>query len=88
MEEIKSTGHGVSQDENLGEPATEDSTVAMGTTSDDKVSLDIIEGNLVYDNDEVEPEVHARTYIAVLAMALLNFVQVVALQGPPTVVSI
>ena len=42
-------------------------------------------GNLVYDNDE-EPEIHARTYIALAAMFLLNMVQVLAFQGPPAVV--
>lgn len=43
--------------------------------------------NLVYENDDEEPEIHARTYLAVAAMFLLNTVQVVALQGPPAVVS-
>ena len=44
--------------------------------------------NLVYNDDEEEPEIHARTWIALAAMFLLNFVQVVALQGPPAVVSV
>ena len=44
------------------------------------------EENLVYDADE-EPELHARTYLALAAMFLLNLVQVFALQGPPAVVS-
>lgn len=39
------------------------------------------------DTDE-EPELHARTYLALAAMFLLNMVQVLALQGPPTVVSL
>jgi hypothetical protein len=43
--------------------------------------------NLEYNDDEKEPEIHARTYVALAAMFLLNFVQVVALQGPPAVVS-
>lgn len=43
-------------------------------------------GNLVYDHNDEEPEIHARTYFALAAMFLLNFVQVVALQGPPAVV--
>lgn len=43
--------------------------------------------NLVYSQDDEEPELHARTYFAVVAMFLLNMVQVFALQGPPTVVS-
>ncbi len=42
--------------------------------------------NLVYNDDEEEPEIHARTYVALAAMFLLNLVQVVALLGPPAVV--
>ena len=41
---------------------------------------------LDYDDDEHEPELHARTYVALLAMFLLNMVQVLALLGPPAVV--
>ncbi|KIW78982.1 hypothetical protein Z517_08822 [Fonsecaea pedrosoi CBS 271.37] len=41
--------------------------------------------NLHYDEVDVEPELHARTYIALFSMFLLNMVQVVALQGPPAV---
>lgn len=44
-------------------------------------------GNLIYDNIEEEPELHFRTYIAFGSMFLLNYVQVVALQGPPAVLS-
>jgi hypothetical protein len=43
--------------------------------------------NLVYSHDDEEPEIHARTYVAVAAMFLLNMVQVFALQGPAAVVS-
>ncbi len=39
-----------------------------------------------YNDDEHEPELHARTYYAIAAMFLLNMVQVLALQGPPAVV--
>ena len=42
--------------------------------------------DLVYDDDDEEPELHARTYLALAAMFLLNLVQVLALQGPPAVV--
>lgn len=42
--------------------------------------------NLEYNEDEEEPEIRARTYVALAAMFLLNLVQVVALQGPPAVV--
>lgn len=43
--------------------------------------------NLHYDEVDLEPELHARTYIALFSMFMLNLVQVVALQGPPAVVS-
>lgn len=42
--------------------------------------------NLSYNDDEEEPELHMRTWLALAAMWLLNYVQVVALQGPPAVV--
>lgn len=45
-------------------------------------------GDLVYDNDEEEPELHARTWVALIVLFLLNYVQIIALQGPPTVVSL
>lgn len=41
--------------------------------------------NSTFDGD-VEPELHVRTYIALAAMVLLNYIQVLALQGPPAVV--
>ncbi|QDS73349.1 hypothetical protein FKW77_006804 [Venturia effusa] len=44
-------------------------------------------GDLTYDNEDEEPELHARTYIALAAMFLLNFIQAFALTGPPTVLS-
>ena len=43
-----------------------------------------------YENDAVieeEPELHWRTYLAVLALFFLNLVQVFALTGPPAIVS-
>ena len=43
---------------------------------------------LAYNDADVEPELHMRTYIATAAMFTLNMVQVFALQGPPVVVSI
>jgi hypothetical protein len=48
-------------------------------------TMDTLE-NLVYNDTEEEPELHIRTYVALLAMFILNLVQVVALQGPPAVV--
>lgn len=44
--------------------------------------------NFVYDDNEEEPELHARTYTALAAMFFLNLVQVLALQGPPAVVCV
>jgi len=49
--------------------------------------VDTNEGNLVYTDVDEEPELHARTYIALLSMFALNLVQVFALQSPPAVVS-
>ncbi len=43
--------------------------------------------DLTYDNEDEEPALHARTYCALLALFMLNIVQVVALTGPPAVVS-
>ena len=45
-----------------------------------------VAANLVYDDNDEEPELHLRTYFALAAMFLLNLVQVFALQGPPAVV--
>ena len=45
------------------------------------------QNNLVYNEVEDEPEIRARTWVALAAMFILNLVQVVALQGPPAVVS-
>ena len=50
--------------------------------------VDTNEGNLVYTDVDEEPELHARTYIALLSMFALNLVQVFALQSPPAVVSV
>lgn len=43
-------------------------------------------GNLIHDDDNQEPELHLRTYIALAAMFFLNVVQTIALQGPSAVV--
>ena len=44
------------------------------------------DGDVVYLDEEEEPELHARTYIALAAMFLLNYAMVIALQAPPAVV--
>jgi hypothetical protein len=67
----------------------------ISPTADEKIAstgetLEHVTNNsttdLVYDDNDEEPELHARTYIALIAMFILNMVQVVALQGPPAVV--
>ena len=44
-------------------------------------------GNLVYTDEDEEPEIHLRTWIAMASMILLLCVQNLSLQGPPAVVS-
>ncbi|CAM1503636.1 Fc.00g012270.m01.CDS01 [Cosmosporella sp. VM-42] len=52
----------------------------------EKIPDDVkVELNLTYSAVDEEPEIHFRTYIAVAAMLILNFVQIIALQGPPLV---
>lgn len=46
------------------------------------------EVNLAYSEEDVEPEIHLRTYLALFALFLLNVVQVVGLTGPPSMVSL
>lgn len=41
--------------------------------------------NLHYDDAEIEPEFHARTFLALLSMFMLNAAIAFALQGPPSV---
>ncbi|KIW95573.1 uncharacterized protein Z519_04158 [Cladophialophora bantiana CBS 173.52] len=41
--------------------------------------------NLVYDNEEEEPELHMRTYLALASIYLLLVGQGLAFQGPPSV---
>jgi hypothetical protein len=79
-------------------PSTEkvpnfDTALEHSSASEDKVVEDeqleritTSGANLVYDSSDEEPELHARTYVAVAAMFLLNLVQVFGLQGPPAVV--
>ncbi|EKC99961.1 hypothetical protein A1Q2_05725 [Trichosporon asahii var. asahii CBS 8904] len=51
-----------------------------------EVALEDAQGNLEYTED-AEPALHARTYMALFALFLLNMVQLVALNGPPSGVS-
>ena len=68
--------------------ATEADTKDRGQYELKEVELvDLSAQNPVFDEEEVEPELHARTWIALAAFFLLNYTQVVALQGPSAVVS-
>lgn len=58
------------------------------TDKENNETFDDADGNLIYDKAEEEPQIHARTFVALAAMFLLNLVQVFALQGPPAVVSL
>lgn len=51
-------------------------------------SLKDTKEDLTYDNEDEEPQFHWRTVVACVTMFMLNFVQVVALEGPPAVVSL
>ena len=44
--------------------------------------------NLVYADEDEEPKIHFRTWIAYASMMILIFVQNMSLQAPPSVVSI
>ena len=48
----------------------------------------VSEEDLRDDENDEEPVLHARTWIALAALLLLNMVQVVALSGPPSVVCV
>ncbi|OAQ78164.1 siderophore iron transporter [Purpureocillium lilacinum] len=67
------------------EPDKDGQTAHHEDTVDDEKSQPASESNLVYSNAEEEPEIHLRTYIALAAMLMLNYVQIIALQGPPVV---
>lgn len=49
--------------------------------------VDLSAQNSTFDEEEVEPELHARIWITLVAFFMLNYTQVVALQGPSAVVS-
>lgn len=48
--------------------------------------IDMTHENMVYDDAEHEPELHLRTWIALVAMWLYNYTIVFTLLSPPTVV--
>lgn len=52
-----------------------------------EVQEEVVDTDLVYADENEEPAFHHRTYIALLALFILNYVQIVALNGPPGIVS-
>lgn len=43
--------------------------------------------NFVYDDAEEEPALHWRTYLALFALVMCNYVAVLSLQAPPAMVN-
>jgi hypothetical protein len=69
------------------QPATEIDTKDHGQYELKEVEhVDLSTQNPTFDEEVVEPELHARTWITLAAFFLLNYTQVVALQGPSAVV--
>ena len=71
-------------DVTLSKPAYDENLVATHVEDDyhDK------DGNIVYNEVNIEPEIHWRTWIALLAVWLVNFTFSQATGGPPAVVSL
>jgi hypothetical protein len=73
----------------IPEPGLTHSPVHKDSIEEQQVErIPSVDPNFVYEDNDEEPELHARTYFALAAMFLLNLVQVLALQGPPAVVRI
>ena len=49
--------------------------------------VDLVHGDLVYEDAEHEPELHIRTWVALAAICLFNYVIVFALLSAPAVAS-
>ena len=78
----------VEEDKHMIPPVTTANTKEEGQYELKEVeNVPPISQPLTFDEEEIEPEFHARTWIALAAFFLLNFTQVVALQGPSAVVS-
>jgi len=70
------------------QPSTKTGTKAYGQYElKETEHVEMSAQNPIFDEEEVEPEFHARTWIALAAFLLLNYTQVAALQGPSAIVS-
>lgn len=75
------------------DPSTAEKIGLSGDTQNLEYATPVSKTDSVSSQDpdsvvEEEPELHARTYVAVLALFFLNFVQVYALTGPPAIVGL
>ena len=81
MEHIKQT---MSHNEDIGSHSETDDAIRECQEKDRTIAPP---GGLpTEEENEEEPELHARTWIAVAAMFMVSFTGVLALNGPPTVV--
>ncbi|SPN96516.1 uncharacterized protein DNG_00042 [Cephalotrichum gorgonifer] len=80
---------GVAQESTSGEksPTGVDASSSSNIEAPKQLENAHTHENLSYCNIDEEPEIHRRTYAALLAIFMLNFVTVLALQGPPAVLS-
>lgn len=63
--------------------------MAMQTSLEhQEYSKDVQLTNLEYTDDEHEPEIHFRTWLAVFAMCMLNYAALIAITGPPAMASL
>ncbi|KAJ9603759.1 hypothetical protein H2200_011945 [Cladophialophora chaetospira] len=73
---------------NTPQPGTEINAKEVGQFKHQEVEhVDVYAPNATFDEEEVEPEFHMRTWITLGAFFLLNYTQVVALQGPAAVLT-
>lgn len=70
-------------------PAVESSEKSRDRPGFEEVeNLEEFAGHVCSYDEDVEPQLHYRTWIAVVAFFLLNFVQIVAMQSPAAVVGL
>jgi len=77
----------VNHDFSISKSPEKPSDETYGYTEHKELSIPASE-SLTYDYVDVEPDIHWRTYVALVTMFLLNYVAVISLQAPPAVVSL
>lgn len=82
----------ISDQSHENSPAGEHQVTAMATNEKETTMEhrehhdDMTLNNIVYDEDELEPQLHWRSWVVVVAMCLLQFVQLTALVSITTFV--